>query len=286
MNIKEDLIKALVALPGSKLRSSGSELEVQCPRCGHLHHSNHGHLYIELLNDACMRFNCFHCSFSGSLSPSVLHELNIDNATFDEYLATLNRGGVKQYIKNGHDNSTNYIIPTVIDEKDKAKIDYVCTRTGINFYNKNNIRRYKLIHNLKEFLAVNNIVLEEKQSFINVVSNNYIGFLSYNNNIINMRLLRKNINMTRYINLKINKKIQNPFLYIPPIEIDLLTKNPMIVLAEGVYDIICIKKRFYAEDNTNIIFSAVGTKKGYRRAILKLLKLTQICFIGRGLLLE
>lgn len=274
MSIKEDLIKALMAEPNAKLRSSGAELELQCPRCEANHRSNHGHLYIELINDACMRFNCFHCSFSGSLSPSVLHELGITNQSFDEYLATLNKGGVKQYIKNNGDEIPQYIIPTVISDKDKPKIDYICDRTGINFYNKVNIRRYKLIHNLHEFVTANNIRLEEKPSFVNVLSKNYTGFLSYNNNIVNLRLLAKAPSLPRYINLKINKKIQSPFLYIPPVEVDLLTRNPMMVLAEGVYDIICIKKRFFAEDTTNIIFAAVGNKNGYRRAILKLLQLT------------
>ena len=119
-----------------------------------------------------------------------------------------------------------------------------------------------------------NLELDNNQ--IQEFSNHWIGFLGYNNNIINMRNVNSKRSTKRYTNIKINKSTGYSFLYMPPQEIDLLTSAPRIVLAEGAYDIICIKNRFYTKDANNVIFGAVGSAASYRKGAMKLFNLS--CF--------
>lgn len=278
MNIKDRLIKSLLKTQEAKIYSGGTELAVKCPKCSMYHPNSGPHLYIEISNDNSMRIDCKHCPLSGVLTPQILHELNIIDNEFDDYLTKLNRFNVKKIFINNDNKLTNIKFPNNPKKEDIKKIEYTINRTGIDFLSKDNIKNYKLIYNLNEFLNINNIKLSENPEYINKISENGIGFLSYNNNTINIRLLNNRVNNKRYINLKINKLINYPFLYIPPNNIDLLTNNPKIIVAEGVYDILCIRKRFYSEDMNNIIFGAVGSKGSYKRSILKLMQLT--CFFG------
>jgi hypothetical protein len=273
--MREELLKALSSTRDAVYRSGGTELAIQCPRCYNDHHSAHGHLYIETMNPTSMRISCKHCGLGGLLSPQILHEIGIENLSFDEYLTKLNSGPRNQYIRSDDANSiVNFRIPTKIDKKDRSKVQYVCERTNIDFFNKVNIIRYRLIIDLELFLSTNQILLDKNPDFIHFLNENYIGFLSYNSNIINLRLVKKQENAVRYINLKLNKLIESQFLYVPPLELDLLTRTPIIVLAEGVYDILCIRKRYYTDDTHNIIFAAVGTKGGFKNGIIRVLKLT------------
>ena len=275
MNVKDRLLKALRNTPAASTGSGGAEIIVRCPRCGHLHLQAGPHLYIEANGDV-MRINCFHCPLSGVLTPGILHEMGINDPEFDEYLTKINKTGISK-IKTNSDGSKKWIIPTNYKESDLFKIKYSKERTGIDFEDPEIIRSYKLIYNLNEFCRVNNIQLQENPTLLNELSDHAIGFLSFNNNTLNMRNV-DSPKLKRYTNIKINKQIHFPFMYIPPSNVDLMAINPLIVVAEGAYDILCIKKRFFADDATNIIFGAVGSKASYKPGILKLIQLT--CFFG------
>jgi hypothetical protein len=277
MNVKQRLIRALLNLKDAKAGGGGSEIAIQCPRCHQYHINKPPHLYIEIDNDDLMRFDCKHCEFHGILTPGVLEELGIDNLEFKEYLLSLNKTTLKK-IKTDSEKCISRKIPTLIRKSDTYKLDYVIERTGIDFYDKKNIESHKLIINFSDFLRLNEITLDLKEKYINFLSNNAIGFLSYDNNMINFRNLKESNYGTRYSNVIINKNIKHSFLYIPPLELDLLTKYPSLVLAEGVYDILCVKKKFYQKDATNILFAATGGKGSYKRSILKLLQIS--CFFG------
>ena len=64
---------------------------------------------------------------------------------------------------------------------------------------------------------------------------------------------------------------------------DLLTDKPKIVLAEGAYDIICIKNRFYADDNKDVIFGAVGSAASYVKGLMKLFEIS--CFFDAEIII-
>lgn len=278
MNVKDRLIKELSKLPEAKFQSGHTELVIHCPFCKHENHKL-PKFYIELDNDSCMRFNCFHgsCGQHGILTPDVLHMLDINNPEFDEFLNSIHKKGISK-IKTSSNNTINLIIPTKPKEYDMNKIRYSSERTGIDFTNPNNIKEYKLVYNILEFMTVNKLTKEEldlKEYQIKELADHWIGFLGFNNNILNMRNIDGN-SSKRYINIKINKLSGYSFLYMPPQEVDLLTDAPRIILAEGAYDIICIKNRFYTNDANNIIFGAVGSAASYLKGLMKLFDIS--CF--------
>ena len=276
MTVKDRLIKDLSKLPEAKFQSGHTELVIHCPFCKNENHKL-PKFYIELDNDSCMRFNCFHgsCGQHGVLTPDVLHMLDINNSEYDTFLNSLNKKGISK-IKTSSDTINNLIIPTKPKENDLLKIAYSSERTGVDFTNPANIKDYKLIYNLGDFININKLNLELDNNQIQEFSNHWIGFLGYNNNIINMRNVNSKRTSKRYTNIKINKSTGYSFLYMPPQEIDLLTSAPRIVLAEGAYDIICIKNRFYTKDANNVIFGAVGSAASYRKGAMKLFNLS--CF--------
>ena len=277
-DVRENLLRELRNLKPSKQGSGGSEIIITCPRCGKEHLAAGPHFYIE--TDGPMRVNCFHCPLSGVLTPGLLHEIGISNIVYDEFLTKLHKSG-KTKLKINQDGTSQYIIPTKYTSEDLIKIMYSKERTGIDFENPEIIKSYKMIYNLREFLKVNNLRIETiTDNVLEELSNHAIGFLSFNNNTINLRNVNS-LKLKRYINLKINKDIKTPFLYIPPSEIDVLSDNPMIVVAEGAYDILCIKNRFYPHDSNNIVFGAVGSKGSFKSAIHKLIHLS--CYFGSNI---
>jgi hypothetical protein len=209
------------------------------------------------------------------LNGNVLNELGIFDIDLCAYLKS-NTNNVKKMVKDGY-TVNNHVINTKIDDKDHFKIDYISNRTGIDFNNENIIKEHRVILNLNEFLTTNNVILDEDPNYIDEISKNSVGFATLDKNVLCMRNISSK-RLDRYTLVKLDKTIHNPFLYIPPCSVNLLTKAPVMVLAEGAFDIICIKKRFYPKDCDNIIFSAVGTASGYKSAINKLLQLT--CYFG------
>lgn len=275
MNTKDKLINELAKLPEANFQSGRTELVIHCPFCKEQKHKL-PKFYIEIDNNECMRFNCFHgsCGQHGVLTPDVLHMLGINNPEYDLFLNSLHKKGISK-IKTSSNVVNNFIIPTKYKESDLNKIKYSSERTGIDFTDPENIKNYKLIYNLRDFITINKIQLELTDLQIQDLTDHWIGFLGFNNNILNMR----NVDSTstkRYTNIKINKNSGYSFLYLPPQEIDLLTSAPRIVIAEGAYDIICIKNRFYTNDMNNVIFGAVGSAASYLKGLMKLFEIS--CF--------
>lgn len=283
MTIKDKLINDLSKLPGANFQSGRTELVIHCPFCADQHHKS-AKFYIELDNDSCMRYNCFHgsCGRHGLLNANVLQMLGINNPEYDAYLDSIHKKGISK-IKTSSNVINNFIIPTKPKASDMNKINYSSNRTGIDFNNPENIKNYKLIYNLGEFIAINKITLDLEPYQIEDLSNHWIGFLGYNNNILNMRNVDSTKSSKRYTNIKINKTVGYSFLYLPPQELDLLSDKPKIVLAEGAYDIICIKNRFYGDDNKDIIFGAVGSAASYAKGLMKLFEIS--CFFDAEIII-
>ena len=177
MTVKDRLIKDLSKLPEAKFQSGHTELVIHCPFCKNENHKL-PKFYIELDNDSCMRFNCFHgsCGQHGVLTPDVLHMLDINNSEYDTFLNSLNKKGISK-IKTSSDIINNLIIPTKPKENDLLKISYSSERTGVDFTNPTYIKDYKLIYNLGEFININKLNLDLDNNQIREFSDHWIGFL-------------------------------------------------------------------------------------------------------------
>ncbi|MGL4949693.1 MAG: hypothetical protein ACRC5M_04865 [Anaeroplasmataceae bacterium] len=274
MDVKDKIVNELLKLKNSKHQSGRTEVVTHCPFCQD--YDKTPKFYIEVANENVMRVHCFHgnCGYSGVLTPEILMKFNIINDEFNTYLNSLNKKGISK-IRSNTTGPISVTIPNRPKDIDMSKIEYASNRTGIDFSQPDIIKSHKMIYNLKQFLAVNKLDLGLNERYLNDLSDNWVGFLSHNNNILNMRNVSSN-SQARYTNLKIDKNNNQSFLYLPPQDIDLLTSVPMIVMAEGAYDIMCIKNRFYPKDTNNVIFGAVGSSASYNRGLMKLIQTT--CF--------
>jgi hypothetical protein len=281
---KTELIKVLLSLNDAKLVAGNNELIVHCPTeyCKTHHQGSKPHFYISLQEDNIFKFNCKHCDYKGILTPYVMHQFGIERPEIDEFLISNNKSNLKNIIGKKEKNNS-FIIPSNYTKQDIFKLNYLQERTGIDFTKKENIINYRIIIDLNRFLLLNNINLTTMKTNIkDEISNNFVGFLSSNDNVLNLRNIKSRFFTQRYINIKIDKTINSPFLYIPPTNINILFEYPRIVLSEGAFDILCIKNQYYPKDSIDTIFAACGAYGSYKRALIKLIKLTG--FIGGELL--
>jgi len=276
----DDFLLRLSSLPNARATSTGSEVAVRCPFCGDSVKSSRPHLYIGTKNKYDILFyHCKLCPASGVVTAETLRRIGINDIESLEFIKRLNLLQKQNYSmkingKNNYLAVNNYTIPTIINPEDSFKIEYLYQRTHIDFTDEKNIKDYKIILNLKNFLLINNIPIYENMAYIDDISQHFVGFLSYNKGIINFRNINSDYIKERYLNYTIDKSKRVPFFYIPPCNVNPMTLYPNIVLAEGAFDIICIKNQFYPSDSNDYIFGAVGDRTSFKHILLKLISLS------------
>lgn len=289
MITKEEIVKVhtslkdfILTLPRSK-RVHEDEYVTECIFCGDSqNHKNHAHLYIGFKEDGNVAYFCHRCPAHGFFSVDLLSKLHCYNEEIIEFFKKISK---KKHAKttylsnplNKKEININYKIPKYINPQDMFKKDYFANRTGIAL-TPNLLTEYSLIINLTDFLNENNIPInsypKETQYVIKELSKNFLGFLSANKSSISFRAVRNtSFSKTKFI-FTINEDYKLPFYYSPGSNIDLLTLQPKIILAEGPFDIICIKKRFFTKDSTDTIFAAVGGKTNYKKILREIIHKT------------
>lgn len=272
----------ILTLPRSK-RIHEDEYVTECIFCGDSqNHKNHAHLYIGFKDDGNIGYFCHRCPAHGFFSVDLLNKFQCRNEEIINFFKKLSK---KKYTKstylstplNKKDLNINYRIPKHINPQDLFKKDYFEKRTGIKL-TQNLVSEYSIIFNLLDFLNENNIPLNsykrETQFVIKELSKNFLGFLSANKSIISFRAVRNTKFSKNKFNFVINENYKLPFYYSPGANIDLLTIQPKIVLAEGTFDIICIKERFFPKDTTDTVFAAVGGKTNYKKILREIIHKT------------
>ena len=250
--VKERIINALSELPG--YRNSGTQHVVRCPFCGDSDNFGHSHFSIKIDPDDSstpMLFRCFKCEYTGILNASILDELqlNVDNDVIFEISKIKS---TSRYNKRLNTKLENYVI---LGSADKTlvnkKIKYIESRIGISL-NENEWLQMKVVFNIWDFIAANEIKqlpgLYNKQ--IDFLNRYYIGFLSFNRNLVSLRILDDKIQANRWYKAKINKdNMDNNSFYSIPNSFDLMyTEDVNIHIAEGIFDILSI---FYNVNNAN-----------------------------------
>lgn len=284
INIIDYIQKKLLNLEVSYLKSQGTQVLVRCPFCeDSKKNPHHAHFYIGFMENGIIVYDCKRCPASGKMTKDVMHKLGIEDENIDKYLDSKIKVGVNKKIVYDNNIYTDWKIPNTITEKDLKKVRYFEQRTGIKVTQKT-IQDYKIILNLKDFLKFNQIDYLENlntkrervfhENMITDLSEHFIGVLTFNKNIIQLRNIDSIINKKRYINYTINKSIKAPMMYIPTANIDIMASNPKILMAEGFFDIICVKNKFFPDANNNMIFCSTGSKGSYTKALTTLMKIT------------
>jgi hypothetical protein len=217
--------------------------------------------------------DCKKCFVQGTVTPEVFHKLGIYDPSIDEYIKKLNISTYSKGYNTSFGDDSKYkslSYPKITDASEK--IEYLKHRTGLKFEQLKVQKSYKVVLDVKAFYEENNIPLPNlmKSDFFQSFVSNAIGFVSYDNKSISLRDISKQGGSSRFRIFQFDQIKRSPYMYIPPCNVDLLTDDPVIVLAEGAFDIMCIKEYFYSEYDTNIIYGASSSK----RALTKLLYLT------------
>lgn len=294
---KFEMYNILKSLPNSS--PSGMWVNMRCFLCGDsVKNPNKKRLGILVdynQPNEPVTYNCFNCGESGLLTPSMLREMGIDNPDFEASIRALNRNAssddgkkVSKY-KNNKEIQTKFppLInkPQVID-----KIKYLYQRIGYKIPMED-FESNKLVFSLKDFLYVNNIPPINDQ--VNILDNDYIGFLSTNNEYIIFRDITERHKM-RYVKYNIYGVFDNTNSYYSVRnQLDLLTEDDIeICVAEGTFDIMGIRYNVLNNDMRNKVLLASCTatfENVLKRYIAKGLVGSNIkisCYIDNGSILD
>jgi hypothetical protein len=278
-NLTHELITELLKTKAAKPNRNGDEVvQVRCPFCGDSDNQSHTHMYIAKKEDGTFTYDCKRCPSQGVVTPDFLHRLNINNIAFDEFIKTINAatGHSKSHTMTLDDEKklVVYYPPTKGDDR---KLVYLNNRTKLDFSKKSVYEEYKCITNVDEFYRMNEIppplfATEHPKEW----KEDLIGFLSYDDKSMSLRNISGN--GLRYMITQFNPLKKSPFMYIPQSSILILSEKPVLVMTEGVFNLVNIKNHFFTEDNYDTIFVAVASRKNYLRALM--MTLLKTCFFG------
>ena len=251
-----------------KLASGGREILKRCHFCGDSRDPSQAHLYIGLKNNAIV-YNCFKCNSSGIVDGKFMRNLGC----YDPNIITLCNDQKKKY-SDSKGNSANKlktfsvskppIIPLSNNEFAQRKLMYLSERLGYIF-TTSDAAKFKIILNLKDFLAANHIERYTRQpEMVDNIDKFFIGFLSMDNRYVILKRLVPEGKLPPYIDYKyINydifggyeggvKYFTIPNIIYPTLPID-------IHIAEGAFDILSIYLHV-APLGSNAVYGAICGK--------------------------
>lgn len=280
-----DYIKAMI--PGAHEASGGKEIVCRCRYCPDSTDPNHGHMYISVPQEADdpILFHCFKCQTSGVLDSRTLMDWGIYDPIIgvnaDKIISKASRS--KKFV--GYNREWYPFINYVQDKQLAAqKLAYINNRLGTNLTEADCMKQ-KIILNLREALDRNRIQQYTRHpNIVQQLNDNFVGFLSLDNNFVNMRrLCREGVVYDsidkRYINYNIHgKKDNTEKMYVMPTVLDLtIPRKVNIHVAEGPFDILSIRYNLRQNESDFSIFAAV-TGSGYRGLVMHLINTFKIFY--------
>ena len=260
---------------------------VKCPICGEGHKKHdHGHCYIGLINNhPPVVYHCFIGECSGIVTPEFLHSMDIFDSELDNILNIFNKSYDKlskesRKIYLVQKKKDNLIIPDILNYQNNInKLYYLQNRMKINF-SLENCKNLRMVFSLYDFLEANDIkpnTRRYKKRILNIVDNDYIGFLANNNSHIVFRNTKNNDNL-RYLKYEIFDEIpQGSIIYtIPNTKCDIFSEDINLNIAEGTFDILGVYNSIYRGNKINNIYAAC-CGSGYLNTIRYFIKMG---FIG------
>jgi len=240
---------------GEPVRVKTKNIICRCPWCEFGQKKDHYHLYISTEYPI---FHCFHsdCQVSGTIKKLFK---KIEGKDISEKYVDIEK--VKEYAKERvrvQENETiikNMILPPINENEFKLKSLYMRERLKFSNINLSDIKG--LIFDVKQFLDVNKIVIDEKMfRMVDYLHQNFIGFLTENQSVVIFRNIDRKSSFNHF-----KYQIQESnFLDYYKISGNNINSNN-IVLAEGVFDIFSesIFDSIGIKNNTRLYASALST---------------------------
>lgn len=241
---------------------------VRCPFCGDSLNESHGHLSIKIdvLSDAPMVYRCLKCNISGLVSDTFLEELGV-------FLDSDSKKELKSFTKNSMKvarlvnlDVEKYVTPlsrdTALCEK---KLAYIRKRLGIDL-DLAKARDHKIVLDLFDFLKLNDLLEPDEDHLVGVdyrsicnLNNNYVGFLSTNNNNIVFRDITGK-QKYRYFKVTLNgRNVNMDSFYSVPSTLHLMyTDDIHVHVGEGVFDILSIKENLIGNQENHFFYATCG----------------------------
>ncbi len=261
-DIKFKIIEMLQTLDVCIPNSLETQYVVRCPYCGDSRNPSNGHfsIHIDVSSDTPLLYRCFRCDASGIINSTVLDDIGLyAESNVIQELRSFNRKIIR---KNKYvDNSTkNYhVTPGTDSLKNLQKLKYVNERIGTDFLH-GDATEIKVILDIFEFMKHNEIKSIPNVSFgyLNLLNNNYVGFLSTNNNCITFRRINENEKLRRYVKMVLDPlNINTNTFYSIPNSLDLLyTHSIDIHITEGIFDILSVYNNLKGKDRCNNYYYA------------------------------
>lgn len=290
----------LSTLPVHKGGTRSTDIAIRCPYCGDSKKDpRDAHFYIKCKPDerdskVLFSYNCFLCNKKSKvMSIEVAKKIGITESNLLEYIASINNMKQSDFKKSGTNviaNKLNYTIDDVIksktaDEDMRYKKIYLWKRLHWKDICVNP-EKYKIVLNLRQFFMQNKLQPNMDygkyvKPMLNNLHTNGIGFVSFDNTHINFRDITPNPERryTQYLiypKRRLNKNgvaAETSGIYMVPTNVDIMSQNLKLVMAEGPFDILRIYSDFYkATTDPNIIFASVANSHGYQACITKLLE--------------
>lgn len=272
-------------LPLAKPASGRSEVVCKCLYCPD--NGDHYHMYVSIPKheNEPSKYNCFKCGSHGWVTHRKLIEWNIFDQDMSMELIDHYKGfGYNHFSNNG--NTISILNNKFIRESElsELKLKYINNRLGLNLTYQDLIDN-KIVLNINDIFQCNYIKSYTRApSVINLLDQYFLGFISYDNNYINLKRLVPNGKLPewvdeRYINYNIFEAEDNSKkFYLSPTDIDLYNPNPIKVhIAEGPFDALSIKYNLRKDFYNNIYTAVAGNAyKGVLRQIISFIKLVSL----------
>lgn len=268
-------------------REGNTRYAIRCPICGDSkrdHKKTRFYVKIDLNNDEePVLYYCFNCNEYGIMTPSILKALDISDMSLLSGLQAYNKR-VGKLNKNYRSYSERLnVILSMIDTENPSNIlkkKYFEERLGIEVTFEDMLR-FKAVFRLGDFLIENGIetvtVHPEKAKDIH---ENYLGFLTANNETINARqIFEKKSKGRRYEKYSLYKdRIGQLKFYALPKTVDVMTKETITInISEGVFDIFGVYYHIDRDkDITHSLYIAV-CGSGYRSVIEYFIRQAFVC---------
>lgn len=263
----DEYIKFLQSHISSARPVSGmKEVLCRCFYCPDSRDPSHAHMYISVpqSEDEPSEFHCKKCGTGGYVTTNRLIEWGI----YDPIIGTNLDKIMKKSIKSGKINSSDrniYNIVNAVGDIDLAmkKVQFINDRLGTNFSLMDCIN-LKIVLNLKDLILYNQSripKLTRHENIIQQLNDNFVGFLSEDNNFVNLRrmcdegIVYESIDK-RYVNYNIfGKRDNTEKMYILPTMVDVSIPGLKIHIAEGPFDILSVYRLRNMEHG---IYCAIG----------------------------
>lgn len=261
-DIKFQLIELLKQRGAYSHSVNNKQHYTRCPYCGDSQNLSHAHLSIKIdvESDSAMVYRCLKCGVTGMVTINTLEELGlyVDNDMRKELKSYNRKAMVMGNLVNLE--FERYVAPVSNDVLSKYKLKYINDRLGINL-TPEEAKEEKIVLSINDFMKENHLTkIDGLNSWmLQNLENNYVGFLSCNNNVIIFRDTTGK-QKYRYYKIIINpKNVNQDTFFATPNRISLMyTNNIHVHIAEGTFDILSVKHNLIKKTDNNYFYAMCG----------------------------